>query len=240
MMEDLSDLSYFSLFVTNDSCTVIDLLGNSSLAATLGFDSNGKYVIATELLDDPQTDNSHVGRQLSVGDVLLSINEHMTLNDEVSDVLIFLETLKECGLQRKLKFLDPSKVAEATHTRARNQNKDLMGFSRDLDYLLGEKVYNNANLNLTAQRDLEWLAYLKHIGGADNLKPAGNFEPSSELKYMVRRGIPAAFRSLIWQKVSLSSIHRLRYPADYYEDLKLRSQNLNRKVADDIEKDVKR
>ena len=239
-MDENSDLSFFSLFVTSDTCTVVDLEDNQTLGVVLGLDNNGKYAVVIEILEDYLTRNTAATRQIRVGDVLLSVNEHLTLNDDISDILLFLETLKECSLHRKLKFLDPSKVAEAAHIQTRAQNKDLLGFSRDLDYILGEKVYNNANVNSTAQRDLEWVAYLKHIGGPDNLKPAGNFEPSKQLKSMVRRGIPAAFRSLIWQKVSLSSIHRLRYPSSYYEDLKSRSYDLNKKVADDIEKDVKR
>lgn len=240
MMNDNIDLSFFSLFVTSDTCTVVELIDDQSLGVVLGLDNNGKYAVVVEILEDYLIKNSAATRQICVGDVLLSVNEHMTLNDDISDILLFLETLKECSLHRKLKFLDPSKVAEAAHIQTRALKKDLLGFSRDLDYILGETVYNNANLNSTAQRDLEWVAYLKHIGGPDNLKPAGNFEPSKQLKSMVRRGIPAAFRSLIWQKVSLSSIHRLQYPVNYYEDLKSRSHDLNKKVADDVEKDVKR
>lgn len=45
-------------------------------------------------------------------------------------------------------------------------------------------------------------------GGPGNLKPAGIFKPSRDLKAMVRRGIPVAYRALVWQKISLSSIHR--------------------------------
>ena len=239
-MSESIDLSFFSLFVTDDSCTVIELLDDRALDFELGLDVNGKYAVVTEVLEKPIINGNKRERAVAVGDVLISINEHMTLNDEVSDILLFLETLRECGLQRKMKFLDPLKVAEAAHIQTKAKSKDLLGFSRDLDYLLGERVFNNANLYSTAQRDLEWVAFLKHIGGPDNLKPAGNFKPSSELKHMVRRGIPAAFRSLIWQKVSLSSIHRLKYPTDYYDDLKAKSQSLNKKVADDIEKDVKR
>ena len=222
------------------SYTVLELSGDKPLNFVLGFDTSGKFPVVTKLVPDENADFNIDARKLSLGDVLFSINEHGTLDDDISDILLFLETLKECGLNRKLTFLDPTRVSEASHLQSKSQNKDLLGFSRDLDYLLGEKVYNNANLNSTAQRDLEWVAYLKHIGGPDNLKPAGNFEPSSELKYMVRRGIPAAFRSLIWQKVSLSSIHRLTYPSNYYSDLLARCHEVDKKVADDIEKDVRR
>lgn len=57
---------------------------------------------------------------------------------------------------------------------------------------------------------------------------------------MVRRGIPPVFRSLIWQKISLASIHRLNYPNDYYANFLEQFHTLNKKVCDDIEKDVDR
>ena len=95
----------------------------------------------------------------------------------------------------------------------------------------------NMHSAATLQRDLEWVDYLKAIGmqrilnlpafhfyfghvdvcmwfflhvlgGPENLKPAGIFKPSDDLKVMVRRGVPVAYRSLVWQKLSLSSLHR--------------------------------
>ena len=239
-VSDTINQSHSSLFDLYSSCTVIELSENSSLNFLLDYDANGRYAVITKLLGEGSGNQCPEKRQICVGDVLFSVNEHTTLDDDIDDILMFLETLQESRLNRKLTFLDPSRVAEAAHLQTKNQSKDLLGFSRDLDYLLRERIFNNANLSTTAQRDLEWVAYLKHIGGPDNLKPAGNFEPSSELKCMVRRGIPAAFRSLIWQKISLSSLHRLNYPATYYSDLVSRSVELNNKVADDIEKDVKR
>lgn len=235
-----SDLPYLSLSDLSRSCSAVEVEINEPLPFKLGYDKNWKYAVVKELLNVENNNQIFEGRQVTVGDVLYSINEHMTLDDDISDILLFLETLKECGFNRKLTFLDPFRVGEAAQLRTKTQSKDLLGFSRDIDYLHREKVYNSANLNCTAQRDLEWVAYLKHIGGPDNLKPAGNFKPSAELKNMVRRGIPAAFRSLIWQKVSLSSIHRLSYPASYYCDLLGQFDQLKKKIVDDIEKDVKR
>lgn len=76
--------------------------------------------------------------------------------------------------------------------------------------------------------------------GPENLKPGGRFKSSPELKNLCRRGVPVAFRSLVWQKISLSSVYRLGYPSDYYLDLLSRSSELNKAVIDDIEKDVDR
>lgn len=237
---DNKDLLNPSMFDFKRSCTVVDVPDKEPLPFKLGYDTNWKYAVIKELITVEYTHQVFQGRQITVGDVLFSINEHMTLNDDISDILLFLETLKECNFDRKITFLDPSRVAEAAQLQTKTHSKDLLGFSRDIDYLLGEKVYNSTNLYSTAKRDLEWVAYLKHIGGSDNLKPAGNFKPSAELKNMVRRGIPAAYRSLIWQKVSLSSMHRLTYPVSYYSDLLEKSDLLHKKVVDDIEKDVKR
>ena len=237
---DNHDLSNLSSIDLRRSCTVVDVRDKEPLPFILGHDTSWKYAVVKELIIVEYSYQIFDGRQLTVGDVLFSINEHITLNDDISDILLFLETLKECNFDRKLTFLDPSRVAEAAQLQSKSHSKDLMGFSRDIDYLLGEKVYNNANLYSTAKRDLEWVAYLKHIGGPDNLKPAGIFKPSAELKNMVRRGIPAAYRSLIWQKVSLSSLHRLTYPVSYYSDLLGKSDLLNKRVVNDIEKDVKR
>lgn len=73
------------------------------------------------------------------------------------------------------------------------------------------------------------------------MKPGGVYKPSAELKAMCRRGIPAAFRPLVWQKISLSSSYRREFPGDYFETLLARSSNeLPREVQDDIEKDIDR
>lgn len=117
----------------------------------------------------------------------------------------------------------------------------MLGFNCSFEYRLDEMAFRNTHLNTTTQRDMEWVAYLKSIGGPENLKPAGIFKPSPDLKAIVRRGIPVAFRSTVWQRISLSSIHRLQFPADYYSSLLDRvPTELNAKVRDDIEKDVDR
>lgn len=58
---------------------------------------------------------------------------------------------------------------------------------------------------------------------------------------MVRKGIPVAYRASIWPKISLSSVYRLQFPADYYQTLLVRSEGeLAEKVKIDIEKDIDR
>ena len=54
-------------------------------------------------------------------------------------------------------------------------------------------------------------------------------------------GVPAAYRGLVWQKISLASIYRLRHPADYFATLLSRSEEeLPKEVVDDIERDIDR
>lgn len=58
---------------------------------------------------------------------------------------------------------------------------------------------------------------------------------------MVRKGIPVAYRALVWPKISLSSVYRLQFPTNYYQNLLERSENeLTSRVKSDIEKDVDR
>lgn len=69
----------------------------------------------------------------------------------------------------------------------------------------------------------------------------GIFKPSKELKNLVRRGIPVAYRALVWQKISLSSLHRREFGKDYYSSLLQQAPVvLDYRVRDDIEKDIDR
>jgi hypothetical protein len=106
---------------------------------------------------------------------------------------------------------------------------------------MDEQVFRNSQTNSIALRDIEWVQYLKSIGGIENLKPGGIYKPSSDLKTIVRRGIPVAYRSVVWQKISLSSLLKAKYPIDYYSTLLSKIPlELSRKVKNDIEKDVDR
>jgi len=142
--------------------------------------------------------------------------------------------------------VDENQVSEINTTIEINSNDnesqgvDLYGFLRDKDYLLSEKKYHQLEAKNTNIRDLQWFSYLKSIGGAENLKRAGIFEPSNDLKQLVRRGIPTAYRALVWSRISLSSVHRAAYSSDYYTTLVTRINEIPRSVAIEIEKDVDR
>lgn len=120
--------------------------------------------------------------------------------------------------------------------------KDIYGFNCTFEYQEYEKEYNASQVHITTQRDIEWVGYLKSIGGPENLKPAGVFKPSPDLKAIVRRGIPVAFRASVWQKISLSSLQRSQFPVTYYKTLLQRVEDgqLDKKVMDEIEKDLDR
>jgi hypothetical protein len=149
------------------------------------------------------------------------------------------------GTTRKLTFLNRNKYSIDLFITKLHLNKkiqtDLLGFICTPEDHLIEKHYQYLNSNYFQFRDMEWVNYLKSIGGIENLKPAGIFKPMKDLKQMVRKGIPVAYRASIWPKISLSSIYRLQFPTNYYELLLERSTiELTDKVKNDIEKDVDR
>lgn len=165
--------------ILEQSSITVEIPPHHPLLLVLYFEPNGNYTAVKKIL--PEQDDQPTFQNfddISIGYILISINEHSTLSDDISDVLDFLEMLKDSGLSRTLRFISPIVLLDNNRVKIKTQNKDFFGFFRDLDYLLGERVYNNANLSLIEQRDLEWIAFLKHIGGADNLKPVGVFEPS--------------------------------------------------------------
>lgn len=148
------------------------------------------------------------------------------------------------NVSRRLRFINPRKHSVAAYKKRAQLSMapqvDLLGFSCSAEDYLREKEHNRLSANHFKQRDQEWVEYLKSIGGAENLKPAGVFKPSADLKAMCRRGIPVAFRCLIWQKISMCSLYRLQFPRDYYKTLLGRVSEIKGKVAEDIEKDVDR
>lgn len=117
----------------------------------------------------------------------------------------------------------------------------MYGFIRSSDYLTSERIHRSTRIGITAQLDLDWIEYLKAIGGPINLKPYGTFKPSLQLKMMVRRGIPVALRPLIWPFISRTDVYRRSYPVNYYESLLQRAvTELDEKVKEDIDKDLYR
>lgn len=145
----------------------------------------------------------------------------------------------------RLRFINPSACSVTSYEKKMNfrkkSQKDMYGFIRSTDYLVSERLHRSSRIGVHAQLDLDWIEYLKSIGGPANLKPYGTFKPSLELKTLVRRGIPVALRPLIWPFISRTDVYRRGYSDNYYESLLLRAESdLDPKVKDDIEKDLDR
>jgi hypothetical protein len=156
-----------------------------------------------------------------------------------------LQNNSKAGTPRRLQFLNKKKYSIDLFIDKLKLNgtikTDLLGFVCSTEDHFMEKQYISQNIQYIQSRDIEWVNYLKSIGGAENLKPAGIFKPLYDLKHMVRKGIPVAYRALIWPKISLSSVYRLQFPTNYYQSLLKRSEKeLTIRVKSDIEKDVDR
>lgn len=123
----------------------------------------------------------------------------------------------------------------------KKNEKDMYGFARPASYLVAERQYRSDIIDVAAQLDMDWVEYLKSIGGPSNMKPYGTFVSTPELRALVRRGIPVALRALVWPYISRTDHYRRRYPEGHYADLLCRvSSELEQKVKDDIEKDLLR
>ena len=182
---------------------------------------------------------------LQPGHLLVSVNGRTVIEDDFEDILAFLGMLQRGQQPRRLRFLNIQKCSLEIYRQKLALNartKDSFGFLRTVEYLLAEKSAARAQETLRQQRDLEFVSYLKSIGGVENLKPGGIFRPSRDLKLLVRRGVPIAFRPTVWMHISLASVHRRTFPANYYSALLGRASTaeLDANVAEDIEKDVDR
>jgi len=226
----------------NDGTYELDYIESSlSLGILLETNSVGNYAIVKGLT----ADCSEIARKVvSIGDVLVSVNKHQMLKEDFSDVITFLEMLREGGLARRMRFLNPTRCPVAVYAERllteEKSHKDMFGFVRSIEYLQKERQYKATRVQIDAQRDMDWVQYLKSIGGPDNVKPSGMFRPSPELKALVRRGIPVAYRALLWPKLSLANKYKLKYPTNYYQELLNRQDELASKVEIDIDKDIDR
>ena len=184
---------------------------------------------------------------VAAGDVLISVNDHVMLYEDFEDIIAYLNVLRDSNIPRRLRFLNTALCPIAVYTERlafgkRNQDcTDVYGFVRSAEYLKDEHSFLTANMTAQSQRDFDWVTYLKSIGGSGNLKPFGQYTPSLKLKLMVRRGIPAAFRPLLWPQISLSGHFQGKFPRDYYATLLARlGTELCATVQLDISKDVGR
>lgn len=179
------------------------------------------------------------------GDVLVAVNDTVVLHERFQNIIRYISTLKQQNVPRRLRFLNPLQCPVAVYEEKlqlnRKDQKDMYGFHRTLEHLLAERQHLGANMQKFAQRDLEWYHYVREVGGVHNLKPDPSAKPTPQLKALVRRGVPVAFRPRVWPHLCGAYQKRQSYSPDYYKTLVTRSDtDLDPKVRDDIEKDVSR
>jgi len=224
IIEYLQDYPTGITFKDNDSKVIIDSM-------TASFQ---EYLISINILDKVQS-------IIEIGDIIISINNDIMIDKSLLLVSQKLSSFQ--GTSRSFIFIKELYYNDYIKNNSNSTKKltDIYGFIRNESYMLQDQYYALKQIqDIITNRDLQWISYLKSIGGPDNIKPAGIFKSSEPLKSLVRRGIPVAFRAIIWQKISLSSIHRSQYPSDYYKTLVKNISQLNEKVNISIEKDLSR
>ena len=181
---------------------------------------------------------------IEIGDVIISINNDVMIDKSlllVSQKLLSLQGASRSFIFIKELYYNDYIKNNGNSNSSKKELTDIYGFIRSESYMLQDQYYSLKQIqDIITNRDLQWISYLKSIGGPDHIKPAGIHRSSEPLKSLVRRGIPVAFRAIIWQKISLSSIHRSQYPIDYYKTLVKNISQLNEKVNISIEKDLYR
>ena len=108
------------------------------------------------------------------GAILCCINDHITLDDEITDIHTFLTILYESQLPRKLKFCRVGQHKDRIWSDGDNCCPrddttvlfDAYGFSSDIHSLSLLKTHQRGihTAKEKMRRDLEWIAYLKAIG----------------------------------------------------------------------------
>ena len=215
------------------------------LGLVLETDFHGVHTVVKNV--DVKHSDSAVQAVVTPGDVLVSVNNHVVLDEEFEDIIDYLNILRDSNTPRRLRFLNTANCPIAVYRerlalgKRRDDRTDVYGFIRSEEYLQDEKNFMMANMTTLTRRDHDWITYLKSIGGSINLKPFSQHAPSPQLKIMVRRGIPAAFRPLLWQHISLSYNFKNKFPKDYYETLLSQIKtDMCATVQLDIAKDVGR
>ncbi len=154
-------------------------------------------------------------------------NQHNGNNElfkHYDDVDNLLKSLKLEGKEIQLEFLNLQRKTFEEYLswlKTKKSHVDPLGFP------IAENVPTKDKIGRTIPKVADhhiaiekiWFQYMKSIGGPENLKPVGVFTPSDDLCELVRRGVPIAYRALIWNKISLSDLKRRQYPTSYYKSL---------------------
>lgn len=113
----------------------------------------------------------------------------------------------------KLENLNNEKVHQQSNITSPNSSSnlainftDMFGFPCSFSDYTSLNSLRHSLSKYNQQIDLAFVRYLKSIGGVENLKPAGQFKPTMDLKLLIRQGIPVAYRGITWMWISGASI----------------------------------
>lgn len=152
----------------NDKRVVIDCLDESFI----------NYLVSLDII-------SKASAIIEQDDILISINNDIMINKSLEKVSEKISTLNDQFLSRSFIFIKQEYYNDYIMKNNNNKKKvltDFYGFSRDDEYMIREYMIRDQIQNIISARDLEWISYLKSIGGPDNLKPGFVFKSCAQLK----------------------------------------------------------
>lgn len=150
----------------NDKRVVIDCLDISFI----------NYLVSLDII-------SKASAIIEQDDILISINNDIMINKSLEKVSEKISKLQ--FLSRSFIFIKQEYYNDYIMKNNNNKKKvltDFYGFSRDDEYMIREYMIRDQIQNIISARDLEWIMYLKSIGGPDNLKPGFVFKSCTQLK----------------------------------------------------------
>ena len=151
-------------YLTEDGCCDVQCDNNGSHG--ISFVKSDKFVAVASI--ETNEANGKILSSVQAGDILVSINGRMILNDEYSDVIDLLNMLRIGTLPLRLKFLNPTKITIASYLETfdlrQKKYKDMYGFTRTIEYLNSEKSAISQQHDFISSRDRDWVDYLKSIG----------------------------------------------------------------------------
>ena len=168
-------LHRLELLLGNDFVTwTVETSTDGPLPITFDICPSQHVPVVVDIVDGPLTGSVRPGA------ILASVNEHLTLDDELSDITTFLSLLEESKLPRKLRFCRPGNVATDRAPSSISGNSGGNSSGGDAEFVVQHDIFGfsstHASISLlknrqdmmsrtTARRDMEWVQYLKNIGG---------------------------------------------------------------------------
>ena len=108
---------------------------------------------------------------------------------------------------------------------------------RDVDDCNPNNINNNHDLT-TLVTSLSTGAGI--VPSSSSVQPNVSASHTQTLKYLVRKGVPNAYRRTVWKYISLSEVEKAQLPSDYYQSLLDRMETISYIARTDIDKDIDR